>query len=101
MFAMPRNHCCVSGTVATGGIAITSPASASRISHCAPAQASPSRDDSTCAAVLLARRVASSCWNERRSSLAARAMGRYAWVDDQPSATIFASSSSLLIGFTT
>ena len=56
---------------------ITSPASASR-SHCAPPHASPSRDDSTCAAVLVARREASSCWNARRSSLAARAMR---WVD--------------------
>src|SRR5215831_6550111 len=75
MLAMPRYQGCVRGTVATAGTAITSPASASRISHCAPAQATPSRDCSTCAAVFAASRVASSCWNARRSSLAARAMG--------------------------
>src|SRR6185503_19787401 len=74
MLAMPANHGCVRGTFTTCGTAMTSPASARRISHCSSPQAKPSRDDSTCAVVLLARRVASSCWNERRSSLAARAM---------------------------
>src|SRR5260370_2157615 len=74
MFATPRYQGLVRGTVAIGGTAITSPASASRISHCSPAEASPSRDCSTCAAVLAASRVASSCWKARRSSLAARAI---------------------------
>ena len=39
-----------------------------------PTQLKPSRDDSTCAVVLLARRVASSCWNNRRSIRAGRAI---------------------------
>src|SRR6185312_3042937 len=74
MLAIPANHGLVRGTATTGGTAITSPASARRISHCSAPQANDSRDDSTCAAVLLARRVASSCWNERKSSFAARAI---------------------------
>ena len=41
------------------------------------AVASPNRDDSTCAAVFAARQVASSCWNDRRSTRAVRLMGRY------------------------
>ena len=72
MLTRPRNQPLVSGTVTIGGTAITSPASGSRTSQNAPAAAMPSRDDSTCAAVLLARRDASSCWNERRSRRAAR-----------------------------
>src|SRR5436190_13035708 len=74
MFETPRNQGCVSGTAATCGTVITSPASARRISHWTPPQERPSRDDSTCAAVLVASRDASSCWNARRSSLAARAI---------------------------
>src|SRR5665213_3661527 len=74
MLAMPTNQRLVRGTLTIGGTVITSPASARRISHCSSPHASPSRDESTCAAVLLARRAASSCWNVRRSSLAARAI---------------------------
>src|SRR5215831_11209972 len=74
MLAMPRYHGLVRGTLAICGSAMTSPASASRISHCSPAQESPSRDCSTWAAVFAASRVASSCWNARRSSFAGRAM---------------------------
>src|SRR5438046_3235151 len=74
MLATPRYHGLVSGTVAICGTAITSPASASRISHRSLAQAMPRRDCSTCAAVFAASRVASSCWNARRLSFAARAI---------------------------
>ena len=74
MLARPRNHGCVSGTAASGGTATTSAASASLMSHRSPTQLKPSRDDSTCAVVLLARRVASSCWNNRRSIRAGRAI---------------------------
>src|SRR4051794_33833313 len=74
MLATPMNHGLVSGTDAIDGTAMTSEASARRMSQFSPAQERPSRDDSTCAAVLLARRVASSCWNTRKSSLAARDM---------------------------
>src|SRR5579864_2246445 len=74
MLAMPRYHGLVRGTVAMGGTAITSPASARRISHFSSAQARPNRDCSTCAAVLAASRVASSCWKARRLSFAARAI---------------------------
>src|SRR5271157_1051290 len=76
MLATPRYHALVSGTAASGGTAITSPASASRISHWSPAQASPNRDCSTCAVVLAASRVASSRWKARRSSFAARAIAQ-------------------------
>src|SRR5262252_8969331 len=71
---MPRYQGLVRGTVASCGSAMTSPASASLINQCSPPQLTPRRDCSTCAAVLAARRVASSCWKARRSSLAARAM---------------------------
>src|SRR5512135_1768968 len=74
MFARPRNQLRVIGTFTICGTAITSPASARRTSQRAPAQTRPSRDDSTCAAVLVASRDASSCWNERRSRRAARVM---------------------------
>src|SRR6476661_3847284 len=74
MLEMPRYHGRVNGTVASVGTAMTSPASASRISHCLPAQARPRRDCSTCCVVFAARRAASSCWKARRSSLAARAI---------------------------
>ena len=53
-----------SGTVAMGGTATTSAASERRMSRRSVPHASPSRDDSTCAAVLLARRFASSCWKD-------------------------------------
>src|SRR5215470_17024322 len=76
MLAMPRYQGLVIGTLASCGSAITSPASASRISQFSPAQATPSRDCSTWAAVLAASRVASSRWKARRSSFAARAIGR-------------------------
>src|SRR5450755_3315190 len=78
IFAMPRYHDLVSGTVATVGTAITSPASASRINHWLPPHDSPRRDCSTWAVVFAARRVASSCWNARRLSLAARAIRKSA-----------------------
>src|SRR5438552_11333890 len=78
MLEMPRYHGLVHGTLAVCGTAITSPASARRISHCPPAQASPSRDCSTWAAVFAASRVASSCWKARRSSFAARAIAIHA-----------------------
>src|SRR5579862_4597011 len=74
MLEMPKYQDFVNGTVATAGMAITSPASASRINHCLPAHQSPRRDCSTWADVLAASRVASSIWKARRSSLAARAM---------------------------
>ena len=48
--------------------------------------------------VLLARRVASSCWNERKSRRAVRVMAREF---GQPSEAIFASSTSGSTGFTT
>src|SRR5262249_38301547 len=76
MLATPRYQGLVIGTLASCGSAITSPASASRISQFSPAQATPRRDCSTWAAVLAARRVASSRWKARRSSFAARAIGR-------------------------
>src|SRR5436305_7917375 len=76
MLATPRNHGRVSGTDTMVGTAMTSPASARRISQRSPAHDKPSRVDSTCAAVLETSRAVSSCWKVRRSSLAltARAM---------------------------
>ena len=53
MFAMPMNHGLVIGTSTIFGTAITSPASASRISHCSPPQASP---------IATIRPAPPSCW---------------------------------------
>ena len=100
MFATPQEPGLASAAPATiGGTAITSPASASRISHCSPPHDKPEPRDFDLRGGL-AREARRQLLLERAEVEfrgAGHGVGRLL---GQPIAVIFASSSSRLTGFT-